>query len=145
MGHDIWRSNRCGPRRLGQRPRAQWAGRPVAVVHDSLSLTAMRHGGRTNRHGPWRVLQTLAPRRQFLRLKTALKIIEINRKNLFLVEDPLTNDQVASCGIFRAKSRCYAIRGIWTPNLRLRANPPLPLQCTTTYVHTKFLFSSYYT
>jgi hypothetical protein len=32
-GHDGWRSNSRGPRRLGQQSRAQRAGRPAAVAH----------------------------------------------------------------------------------------------------------------
>jgi hypothetical protein len=53
-----------------------------------------------------------------LRLKTALKIIKINRKKLFLVEDPLTSHpapQAASHDIFRAKSQRYALCGICIP------------------------------
>jgi hypothetical protein len=51
MGHDVWKSNRRDPRWLGQRSRTQWAGRPAAVAHSGWSLTAVRHGGRTNRRG----------------------------------------------------------------------------------------------
>jgi hypothetical protein len=49
-------------------------------------LTAVRHGGRTKRREPMAiaVLQmTCATAAGSLRLKTALKIIEINRKNYF--------------------------------------------------------------
>jgi hypothetical protein len=45
-------------------------------------------------------------------LKTALKMIKINWKKIFLVEDPLTSHYV---GIFRTKSRRYALRGVGTP------------------------------
>jgi hypothetical protein len=86
MGHVVWRTNRRGPRRLGQRPRAQRVGRPTAVAHGDWSLTAVRHGGRTKRREPMAiaVLQmTCATAAGSLRLKTALKIIEINRKNYF--------------------------------------------------------------
>jgi hypothetical protein len=97
MGHDVWRSNRRGPRRLGQRPRAQRAGRPAAVVHNGWSLTVVcqrAHGDRVPQplcataSDPLRqktalkiIEQTLcATASDPLRQKTALKIIEINRK-----------------------------------------------------------------